>query len=276
MSWTLEKIKKEVRVITGIYKDDISDDKVEEIIQNFWMVSLPALIKPESYKGVHRFLARRGVSTYPHPTNFTSLSPEAYIESSAINVTYDDRIIPTSGGAWNTESFEQGVKPNETTFIRISDYPAIETVCVYTNSHTFFYGDEEIEYLPETKEVAIRLKDEATLQGPITVKYQSAPLDRPRWLLVKDRYLTLSPTPDADYIVEVQGMEKPEPLPYTDNLDHIPQEFCDLIVYGSALKIFSLLDMNGYQKIYPVYKRYEAIAMSKTYQQLLYTDVRGI
>lgn len=275
MAWTLDKIKDEVRIITGIYKDDISDAKVEETIQHFWTVSLPAIIKPEYYKDTYRFLTQKGVSTYKTPDSFTSLSPDALIENLYIKTTFDKGLFSYAEGSWQTESQLAGAQQNQSYVIKLSKHPIPETICVFTKDNTYFYGNKELFYSPNINSVLLTTDAQIQPTEEINIKYQSTSLSRPRLMLITDKYLTLSPIPDGPYVIEIIGMKKPEPLPYEDELD-IPQEFCDLIVYGSALKIFSLVDPSGYDKIYPIYKRYESVAMAKTYQNLMYTTVRGI
>lgn len=275
MSWTLEKIRSEVRFLTGFTPDSISDGKVNEIIQNFWTVSLPALIKPENYSHIYRFLTRKGVASYPFPENFTSLSPNATIENFPLQASYDDSIITRYTGNWIEQSMQISTQTPGPVQINLTHYPIPQTICVFTNELSFFLSDNNLSYNPDVNAVIINIETNLPVGEYIHVKYRATNLAKPCWIIIKDSSITLVPTPHKPYVIEILGMKKPDPLPSDSNLN-IPQEFCDLIVYGASLKIFSIRDFSRYQELLPIYKRYESIAMSKTYQQLMYTTVTGI
>lgn len=276
MNWDLNRLKTEVRLITGVYNDDISDDTLVEMIQHFWRVTLPATLKLESQKETFRFLTRIGLALYPMPEQFVSLTPQAFIENRNLQVTYDETVLSTSSGHWHTEVIGSGAGTQDIYTHTLSEYPEPQSICVFTNEETVYWGDPRIKYTHETKTILVDLYKTVPKNDHVIIKYRGTRLAAPFWLLVKDHTLTLSPTPGQNYMIEVTGLKRPDPLPFSGDFVNVPEEYMDLVVYGAALKIFALTDSNGYNRIYPIYQQAESVAMSKTHQQLLYTQIQGI
>lgn len=276
MAWTLDKINGEVRLITGVYSDDIPDDRLNAIIQDYWTVTFPHLIKTESLQEKYRFLTRIGESVYPFPNHFSSLNPIATSEGYIINVSFDSSLLDVLNYQWVEESISVGTGTQRVYNFQLQHYAEPSSLCVFSRGETFFWGDPNFLYFSETKTVSVTLKEPLGSTDRLKVKYRTTSVGRPNWIVVKDQTLTLYPFPDDEYLISISGVKKPDLLPYTGEITGVPPEFFDLIVYGAALKVFSLTDRDAYMKLYPIYKRQESLAMAKTHQQLMYTDVRGL
>lgn len=276
MAWDLNRIKREVRLIVGLGADAYSDAELEEVIQDYWQVTLPAVLKTESQNTIYRFITRRGLATYPMPEDFVTLSPLAFIDDARLDVTYDSSLLPLEGGYWHTQFISLGDDTQDIFVVTLDEYPDPQSLCVFTNSEVFYWGDPKVKYAYESKTLTVDLERPLARGDSIQVKYRGTKLSTPQWLLIKDRFLTLVPTPSSTWMVEVSGRKRPDRLPSTGDISGVPSEHLDLTVYGSALKILSLVNISDYERIYPVYKRCESVAMAKTYEQLLHTEVLGI
>lgn len=277
MAWDLERIGKEVRVITGLYSDDIQDDRLYEIIQDFWTVTFPSLVSAEFFNATYKMLTRPGISEYPFPDKFLSLSTKAVCEGSQLKVSYNPIDLDFFSYTWYQEDVSLNQGHNQY-LIHNLKFPARETsLCVFTDTTTIFWGDPRIRYTPnKNNEVSIALDQPLGPSEFLIIKYKRATLQRPEWIGICKTALQLHPVPDKQYIIYIQGTQKPTPLPYVGELKGTPCDFFEFIVYGSALKVFSLLDRSGYDKLLPIYKRYEAQAMARTHKQLMYTITRGV
>lgn len=276
MAWSLEKISREVRLITGVYDDDIPDDRIHSIIQDYWTVTFPHVVKTESLQFKYRFLTKVGASLYPFPKDFISLNPIAMAEGDVVHVSFDSTLLDVLTYNWMEESVALGTGTQRVYNFQLQGPAELNSLCVFSNKETFFWGNPNIQYFPETKTVSVTLTEPLSSTDRLKVKYRTTSSGKPSWIVVKDYSLTLYPFPDDEYFVSISGVRKPDPLPYTGEITTVPPEFFDLIVYGAALKVFSLTDRDAYMKLYPIYKKQESLAMAKTHQQLMYTEVRGL
>ena len=101
----------------------------------------------------------------------------------------------------------------------------------------------------------------------IYAKYQGYQPNRPQGMLFFQNQFTFMPIPDQVYTVRMQGYVNPTPLAKPGDLPSLP-EWGPLIAYGAALDIFSDRgDVETYDRYYPIFKRYENIALARTVQQ---------
>lgn len=276
MTWSLDKINKEIRLITGVYPTDIPDDRIYSMIQDYWMVTFPSVVKTESLQSKYSFLTRPGVSLYSFPQTFVSLNPLATSENFTISLSYDASLLDVLNYQWHTENITPIDGTQLLYNIVLKYYAEPTSICVFTSQNDYFYGAPNLTYYQESKTISLTLLEPLSPNDFLRVKYKTTNLAPPEWILVKDRSLTLYPIPNQEYIIRISGIRRPQPLPYQGEIEGIPPEFFDLIIYGTALKVLTLTDRDGYLKLYPIYKRQESIAMAKTHQQLLYTEVNGL
>lgn len=99
-------------------------------------------------------------------------------------------------------------------------------------------------------------------------KYQGYTGNRPQGVMFFDNEFTLRPVPDQAYRIQMQGYVKPSVLS-SDTDTPLQQEWGPLIAYGAAIEIFSDRgDEASYESYFPIFKRYENIALGRTVQQL--------
>lgn len=276
MAWDLDKICREVRLITGVYSDDIPDDRIFSIIQDYWTITFPSLIKTESLQSKHHFLTRVGESSYPFPSHFVSLNPLAVAEDFFVSISYDSSVLDALNYQWLTEFVATGDDSQTSYSFTLSHYAEPSSLCAFTNEESLFFNDSNLSYFPASKTVLITLSNPLGSSDSLRIKYKTTTLGRPSLILVKDQKLTVYPFPDREYFISISGIVRPQLLPYGGPIQNVPIEFFDLIVYGAALKVFSLTDRDAYMKLYPIYKRQESVAMAKTQHQLMYTEVNGL
>lgn len=276
MAWTLDKISREIRLITGVYSDDVSDDRLKEMIQDFWTVSFPAIVKTESLKGQHYLLTRVGNTVYPFPNNFVALNPTAFCENYSVNVYYDSSILELVIYNWIEENIPLEDQGKSSFNFELEYFADPASICVFTNSSTLFYQSNDVSYDYETKTISFDLGFEIDNKSFLKVKYKTTQIGRPDTVVITDSNIVVYPIPDGNYTIMLSGVKRPDPLPDTVPITNVPLEFFNLIVYGTALKLLSLTDRDAYSQLYSIYKRYESEAMSKTYYQLTYTQTRGI
>lgn len=100
--------------------------------------------------------------------------------------------------------------------------------------------------------------------------YQAYQPARPQGVLFYNSEFTFRPIPDQVYQITMQGFISQVALDDPTNANQIPlqTEWGQLIAYGASLEIFSDRgDLGNYQAYYPVFKRYENVALGRYIQQ---------
>jgi len=101
----------------------------------------------------------------------------------------------------------------------------------------------------------------------IYAKYQGYQGNRPQGVLFFDNEFTLRPVPDQAYQIQMQGFIIPTLLVNaTDTPTQV--EWGALIAFGASLDIFSDRgDLDNYERYFPIFKRFENVALGRTIQQ---------
>jgi len=100
--------------------------------------------------------------------------------------------------------------------------------------------------------------------------YQAYQPARPQGVLFYNSEFTFRPIPDQVYQITMQGFITQVALDDPTNANQIPlqTEWGQLIAYGASLEIFSdRNDLGNYEAYYPVFKRYENVALGRYVQQ---------
>lgn len=276
MTWNLERINKEVRTITGLYADDIQDDRLNEIIQDFWRVTFPSLVKADFFKQKYVVLTRKGKAKYVFPDKFHCFNPSALCDSTPLQVTFDEGGLDSLPCKWYEEDIARPDPASNLVVHALRYAPYEASICVFSPTLLWTISSPNLTYAYSNRTISIVLDEPLGPLEPLKVKYLGVDVGHPTRLLVHPNCFELYPVPDKEYVLQIDGIRKPEPLPTVGTVGGVPSEFFDFIVYGSALKVFSLLDRNGYEKLLPIYERYESQAMATTHQHLMYTAVNGI
>lgn len=109
----------------------------------------------------------------------------------------------------------------------------------------------------------------------IYAKYQGYSGNRPQGVLFFNNEFTFRPVPDQAYQIQMQGYVKPLMLIASGPNSPLQEEWGALIAYGAALEIFNDSgDTANYDRYYPVFKRFENVALGRTIQQ--YTEQQSV
>ena len=105
-------------------------------------------------------------------------------------------------------------------------------------------------------------------------KYIAYQGNRPQGCLFFQNQFQLMPVPDQVYQIRMQGFVLPAQL-VTDQDTPAQPEWGPLYAYGAALEFFADRgDTENYDRYYPILKKFENIALSRTIQQ--YTPEQGV
>ena len=108
----------------------------------------------------------------------------------------------------------------------------------------------------------------------IYAKYQGYAPNRPQGVLFFNNQFTFRPVPDQAYAILMQGYIQPVQL-INDGDTPLQPEWGPVIAYGASLEIFSDRgDEESYQSYFPIFKRYENVALGRTIQQ--YTSEQSV
>ena len=99
--------------------------------------------------------------------------------------------------------------------------------------------------------------------------YQAYQPARPQGVLFYNNQFTFRPIPDQVYQITMQGFITQ--VQFTEDSDTpLQTEWGELIALGAALEIFlDRGDVGAYNTYYPVFKRYENVALGRFVEQLL-------
>lgn len=101
----------------------------------------------------------------------------------------------------------------------------------------------------------------------IYAKYQGYSGNRPQGVLFFNNEFTFMPVPDQAYQIQMQGYIKPIQLTNSSDVP-LQEEWGALIAYGASLEVFSDRgDEESYNSYWPIFKRYENVALGRTIQQ---------
>jgi hypothetical protein len=101
----------------------------------------------------------------------------------------------------------------------------------------------------------------------IYAKYQGYEPSRPQGVLFYNNVFTFRPIPDQVYQITMQGYINQVQL--EDGESPLLTEWGQLIAYGASLEIMmDRGDVVAYNNLYPIFKRYENVALARFTQQL--------
>jgi len=105
-------------------------------------------------------------------------------------------------------------------------------------------------------------------------KYIAYTGNRPQGVLFFQNQFQLMPVPDQVYAIRMQGFVLPIQLVNDTDIPAQP-EWGPLYAYGAALEVFADRgDVENYDRYYPILKKFENVALSRTIQQ--YTPEQGV
>lgn len=283
MAWTLSDIRTKVRNVTGSPStDQISDSSLNTYINNYYVLTMPFELKEQITNQFLSFKTTPGVNVYSFPGGYFTDQPGAYADGFPLvfyqdpDVFYQDwpqqfAVDNIATGDGVTFGFSGGLQNPPIiigTVFFAADNPDGTQQVITDNGNGTLSGDGTgtINYLTGAYSINFNVAPDST--AVIYAKYQGYSGNRPQGVLFFNNQFTFMPVPDQAYQIQMQGYIKPVSL--TNDTDTpLQEEWGQLIAYGASLDIFSDRgDEDNYQRYYPIFKRFENVALGRTIQQL--------
>lgn len=283
MSWTLADIKTKVRNLTGRPStDQLSDVDLTNYINNYYVYTMPFELKEQITNHFLNFTTTPGIDVYAFPGGYFTDQPGAYADGFPMIFYQDPDIfyqdwpqqyavdnIATGDGV--TTVFSGGLQNPPliigTLFITADDPTGNQQLLTDNGDGTLSgNGTGSINYLTGAYSVTFGTAPASSAQ--IYAKYQGYAANRPQGVLFFNNQFTVRPVPDQAYAIRMQGYIQPV---FLVNATDTPLqiEWGPLIAYAASLEIFADTgDNENIDRFYPIFKRYENVALGRTIQQL--------
>lgn len=283
MGWTLATIRNKVRNLTGSpSSEQISDSDINEYINNYYVLTMPFELKEQITNQFLAFYTTPGQNVYSFPSGYFTDQPGAYADGFPLVFYQDPDIfyqdwpqqyavdnIATGDGV--TSAFSGGLQNPPviigSLFIAADDPTGTQQLLTDQGDGTLTGdGSGTIDYL--TGAYTVTFTSPPAASAVIYAKYQGYQGNRPQGVLFFNNTFTFMPVPDQAYRIQMQGYIRPTGLTADGDVP-LQEEWGPLIAYGAALEIFSDRgDEESYNSYYPIFKRYENVALGRTIQQL--------
>ena len=208
-------------------------------------------------------------------TTYSGTLPFPPIVTGTFSVTSGNEIFSDNGngtltsnlGGSGTINYTSGVWALTFAVAVTTGLSIIGTYTLQTSNTGTFTGNGfgTINYL--TGAISITFTNPPAATATIYAKYQGYQGNRPQGLLFFENQFTLRSVPDQVYQIRLQGFILPKLL-VNDSDTPLQAEWGPLYAYGGALQRFTEIgDMDNYNRYWPILKRYENIALSRSIQQ---------
>jgi hypothetical protein len=281
--WTLLDIRTKVRAVTGRPSpDQITDSQLNDYINNYYVYTMPFELKEQITNQFLTFKTTPGTDIYSFPGGYFTDQPGAYADGYPMIFYQDPDIfyqdwpqqyavdnIATGDGV--TTNFTGGLQNPPliigTLFITADDPTGNQQILQDQGDGTLLgNGTGTINYL--TGAYTANFNTAPAQTATIYAKYQGYAANRPQGVLFFNNQFTLRPVPDQAYQIQMQGYIKPVTLAL-DSDTPLQIEWGPLIAYGASLELFEDSgDTENFDRYYPVFKRFENVALGRTIQQL--------
>lgn len=284
--WTLANIRAKTRSITGTPSvDQLSDAQVNAYINDYLVYTMPHELKVQIENQFLEFKTVVGQNVYSFPGAFLTDSPGAYADGFPLIFYQDpDIFFQDWPQQYNVDSVATGDGVTVTFTGNTQGFPLVIGSFFITDG-TFVAQDNgsgsltgtgisagTINYTTGAFSVTFTTAPAST--ATIYCKYIAYSGNRPQGVLFFNNEFTFMPVPDQVYQILMQGFILPSLLTADADLP-LQAEWGPLIAYGAALEIFNDRgDTENFDRYYPMMKRYENVALSRTIQQ--YTAEQGV
>lgn len=305
-TWTLNDIISKVRNITGtpisaLGQSALQNQTIVNYINSYYSFVMPFELKEQVNLQPFNFQAIPNKSTYVFAGLTQTGEPMAYadgfplifyysrdifyqdwpIQYASDNVATGNGVTTTfTGSTQNFPVIADGIPGGAGTFM-ITDGTQIVTDVInspFNGAGTLVgnigVGTNTINYV--TGAFNVTFASAPASGATIYDKYEGYQPARPQGVLfdntqinTSDTFtLTFMPVPDQVYQITLQGFINQAQITTTTGVP-LQTEWGQLIAYGASLEIFSDRgDWGAYQTIYPIFKRYENVALGRFVQQL--------
>lgn len=282
--WPLSNIRIKLRNIVGMpSQDQLSDASADAYINDYGTYQMPHELKVQIQNNFLDFKTTPGVNTYAFPGAYLTDSPGAYADGFPL-IFYEDPDIFYQDWPqqYNVDSVAAGDGVTTTFTGTTQGFPIIPGTYFITDSVQVLQDDGSgvltgdgsgtINYTTGAFSANFTTAPSSTLT--IYDKYIAYTGNRPQGVLFFQNQFQFMPVPDQVYQIRMQGFVLPDQL-VNDTDTPAQPEWGPLYAYGGALEIFSDRgDTENYDRYYPILKKFENVALSRTIQQ--YTPEQGV
>lgn len=290
VDWNVAQITTKIRNLTGTPIDadgtsQLSNAEILDYINTYYTFTMPFELKEQAQLQRLDFYTDPNIPSYTPPSTFLMNSPEVYVDGQPMEY-YEDRdiflrdypeqfvkeSIGTGDGLTTNFTGTLGNIPLQQESLSISSVgqTANDVPDSITSLTGKFTGDVSvagsINYLTGVYDVTFTT---APASGDdIYAKYINYSAAKPKGFLFYENEFAVRPIPDEVYKITLQGYINP--TQFTGDADApIFTEWGQLIAYGASLEIFADRgDLVGYNNMYPIFKRYENVALGRYVEQL--------
>lgn len=242
---------------------------------------MPFELKEQITDQYLKFITTPGVNVYDFPGGYFTGSPGAYADGFPLifyqdpDVFFQDwpqqyAVDNIATGDGSTTAFSGGLQNPPviigSLFIVADDTDGSQQLLEDAGDGTLTGdGSGTINYLTGAYTATFNVAP--TDSAVIYAKYQGYSGNRPQGVLFFNNQFTFMPVPDQGYQILMQGYIQPDTLSL-DSDTPLQVEWGQVIAYGAALDIFSSRgDLDNYDRYYPIFKRFENVALGRTIQQ---------
>lgn len=289
-TWTLSEIRRKVRRVTGrLSPGELSNDQIDDYINQFYQYTFPAEVKLERKHTYYEFLTTPNQETYDFAdTTYTNIEPPATMDSLSMLYYQDPAVFDSNNPQqisrttpWTGDGATAAFSTTVTGFPILPD-----TLVITDNTETF--EDTTTTYTTADVTITGSLGGSATINystGSVSVTFNTAPTDgqniylsytifapgRPTAVLFYNNQFKFYPVPDTAYRFKIKAYAYVTPLTSSTSIPDLNQ-WGPCIAYGAARDIHSDYgEMDAYQEVTALYKEQVAYVLNRTNQNLLNT-----
>lgn len=288
--WNLLNIRTKLRNVVGMPStDQLSDVSANAYINDYGTYEMPHELKVQIQNNFLDLMTVPGQNIYSVPGAYLTDSPGAYADGFPL-IFYEDPDIFYQDWPqqYNVDSVAAGNGMTVDFSGTTQGFPIIAGSYFITDSVQVLQDDGMGNLVPAntlstggtgtinygTGAFSATFANPPSSSLTVYDKYIAYQGNRPQGVLFFENVFNFMPVPDQVYAIRMQGFVLPALLAADTDTPAQP-EWGPLFAYGAALQIFADRgDTENYDRYYPILKRYENIALSRTIQQ--YTPAQGV
>ena len=283
VTWSLTKIREKTRELTGSPStNQLSNSSLDDYINTYYAYTMPYELKEQINFQPYNLQTLPNEAVYSMSDSYITSEPLAYVQGQRLNF-YQDRDI------FYQDWPQQYVQETEGTTAGVvatfsgtcSSLPVLkgsfivteQVQVVYDKSDGMLYqvvggAETNVGVINYVTGVYSGNFDAIPAAGlTITRTFEPYTAAKPQGVLFYNNQLIFRPVPDQVYPVTLQGFISQVQLNDADD-EPLQPEWGQLIAYGAALEIFSDRgDQAAYTALYPIFKRYENVALGRYVEQ---------
>jgi len=275
----LADIRRTVRNITGMQDvNQITDARLDDYIDDFYLYDFPERLKTTNLEEYYRFYTSPNVSSYALNEQYIVVKPPAFVAGYEVGWHQSPESFFS---IWPDTRFKETVATGDGgiayTFT-LTNLPVLQNTVLISDDTEYFTdngagvltgsggGNGTVNYI--TGVVTVNFAIGVTAGESIYGQYYPYVASRPRDILFFDQTFELRPVPDISYEVRVLTLRRPTQMAAAGASPEFV-EWCNLIAYGAALKIFiEKGDWDEYGNLYRIFMEQKNLAQRRALKQL--------